>query len=222
MKTSKIRLAGLLLISLVIYSCTITGVEHYYKSGSDKWMDITGYHDTVFYGNTDGTPLLEINGKDSFILYNIIATTVDHKSWYAIGFYYIPIIPVFMNMFNNLEFRYFIDFKFKVKPRRTRVEIVDIRFYINDDSVSTLPNYIMPGQPWIIPKPGDTSKSYYNRVDTVIHDNTFFYRFDIRTPDVKKIRVEFKNVTINGIKFDIPDLVLERDWRFYDTMQWLE
>lgn len=187
-----------LLIPILFCSCTVAGIQHYFKPFGKDWYEMDCNHDNAIYSIGADTPIVKVVGKDSFALFNIKAGTDNYESIYAIGIYYIPILPDFFHMFNSHEMYFFLLFKLNVSPYHSNIKFDDLIFYLNGDST----NY----------KPMET---WYNS-----DFQEAGYRFNIRTTSVKKVIIKFINVSINGTKINIPDLILERNWRFFDTMDW--
>ena len=199
MRNNNILLA-LLSMCIFISSCSFAGVQHYYKPVSNGWYELDCKDDNALYGKNAVTPIVEVTGNDSFSLYNITAGTDNYESSYTMGLFYIPILPDFFHIFSSHKMFYFMNLKFNVSPNEPSIKIDDIRFFFNGDSIDS--------------KPTETN---YNQ-----DFKQFFYRFNIRTTEVNKVLVKFYNVSIKGKEINVPDLILERDWRLFDTMNWIK
>lgn len=181
-------------ICLILTSCSWAGIEHYYKSNSNNWI-IMIEDDPQCCCDTNVTPFLRVAVKDTFTIYNILLGTNVTPSRYFLGMYYVNVIPNIF--FWGIDKRYFyISFRFNIFPYHSEIAMNEIKFYFNDDSTNIVPKDVYKD---------DTFK-------------IFVYGWDFQPSDVEKLRIHFGKVTINRTDIDLPDVILDRNWRFVYTM----
>jgi hypothetical protein len=187
----------LFLILSTLCSCSFAGVQHYYKPTSKGWVSLDfSNHNNAIYSFQVRKSLIPTE-NDSCDLYNFKAGTNNYKDIFALGFCYIPVIPNFLHLFYSDEYRFNLIFEINPISPYTMIKLEKIRFYFNDDTTNTHP-------------------IEYSEISK---NSQFYYKFDIKETDVNKVLVKFDNITINDIKIDIPDLILEHDWKLFNTME---
>ena len=181
-------------LTLILSSCTFAGIQHYYKSNNVLWKDKGG----KTYHIKNSGPIMNESGQESFLFNSIYSTTNISESYLTFGIFYLSIIPDFFHIFNDYNRNFFIIFKLDVDPSNSKIKLNDIKIYFNGDSVETTPNEI--------------------NVDTT--SNQFLYGYNINESKIESVCVKFADISINGSRVSIPDLVLKRKWRFFNTMDW--
>jgi hypothetical protein len=206
MEINKYLKLSILLIPIILCSCSILGVQHYYKPVNKEWVSMNYYKhvmvhsESIIYRNEDSSSIVKATGMDSLNIIKNIAVSIDFSMdpW-AFGILYIPIIPNLfhwlmppINDINDTNNTFSMNFNINLINQDPRLKFEDVRFYMNEDSIDTKPiNY-------------DEERKDYS--------------FRIKTSEVKKILIKFIKVTYKGVRIDIPDLILEQKRRIFDAM----